>query len=280
MVWLCQSTFAGVGALATAQLATNHGWPLAFAMIGGALIAAPMGVIIGVLSIRLGDVYLALVTLTFGLLMDNLVFSRDTFSRLGAGVVLTRPAFAQSDRVLCYVGLAIFGVLALLVVNLRRSTTGLALGAVRASRPAARVLGVSVLQTKVLVAGLGAFVAGLGGALLAIANGVAQPSAYSTLAGLVWLAVLVSLGIRSTVAALLAGLTFTLTPGVAEVYLPHWFAQVPVIMFGLGAIVIARYPEGTLAENARQARALRARLRERRDQRAGIPPDLAGSVPR
>jgi branched-chain amino acid transport system permease protein len=280
MVWLCQATFAGVGALATAQLATNHGWPLALAMLGGALIAAPMGVLIGILSIRLGDVYLALVTLTFGLLMENLVFSRNTFANFGSGVILARPSFARSDRVLCYLALALFGVVALLIVNLRRSTTGLALGAVRTSRPAARVLGVSVLQTKVLVAGLGAFVAGLGGALLTVSGGVALPSQYSTLLGLVWLAVLVSLGIRSVVAALLAGLAFTVLPGIAQVYLPHWFGQVPIILFGLGAIVIAKYPEGTLAENARQVRALRARFRARRAGEAALPQDLVGSVTR
>ena len=27
MLWLCQITFAGVGALASAQFATEHGWP-------------------------------------------------------------------------------------------------------------------------------------------------------------------------------------------------------------------------------------------------------------
>ena len=35
MLWLCQITFAGVGALATGQLATEHGWPVLAAVIGG-----------------------------------------------------------------------------------------------------------------------------------------------------------------------------------------------------------------------------------------------------
>ena len=75
MLWLCQITFAGVGALATGQLATQHGWPVLAAVIGGGVIAAAIGVVIGLLTIRLGNLYVALVTLTFGLLMERLVFN-------------------------------------------------------------------------------------------------------------------------------------------------------------------------------------------------------------
>ena len=56
-----------------------------------------MGVLLGLLCIRLGDLYVALVTLTFGLLMENLVFTRDEFTNLGNGVAIPRPAFAHSD---------------------------------------------------------------------------------------------------------------------------------------------------------------------------------------
>ena len=54
MVWLCMVTFAGVGGLATGQLATNHHWPVLLAVLAGGIIAMPMGVIIGILTIRFG----------------------------------------------------------------------------------------------------------------------------------------------------------------------------------------------------------------------------------
>jgi branched-chain amino acid transport system permease protein len=279
MVWLCQVTFAGVGALATAQLATTHGWPLPLAVLGGAAIAVPLGVVIGLLSIRLGDLYLALVTLTFGLLMEQLVFTRETFTNRGNGVAIHRPDLIRTDTALTYAALGLFCLLAILVVNIRRSTTGMALSAVRASPTAARTLGISVLQMKVLIAGFGAFVAALGGAFLGLQAGLAAPSQYSTIQGFVFLAVLVSLGIRSTVAALLAGLAFTVSPALADIYLPHWFGEVPAILFGLGAILVAKYPEGSLTENVRQVRTLRLRLRARREQgRAPIGPDIVRSA--
>ena len=79
--------------------------------------------------------------------------------------------------------------------------------------------------------------------------------------GVVWLAVLVTQGIRSNTAALIAGLTFTLFPGIALAYLPTWFGQVPPILFGLGAIAVAKNPDGVLAMQARQLRTLIDRLR-------------------
>ena len=44
MLWLCQITFAGVGALTTAQLANNHGWPVLWPSSPEASIALLMGV--------------------------------------------------------------------------------------------------------------------------------------------------------------------------------------------------------------------------------------------
>ena len=272
MIWLCQVTFAGVGAITAAQLATVHGWPLGLAIIGGGLIATVMGVLIGLLSIRLGNLYLALVTLTFGLLMENLVFTRDTFAKFGTGVNIARPDFATGDTTFTYLLLAVFCLVALVIVNLRRSTPGLALGAVRSSSDASRTIGVSVLQMKVLVAALATFVAGVGGALLAVDAGVARPTNYSVFLGLIWLTVLVSQGIRSTVGALLAGVTFALVPAFAQVYLPPDFSLVPLILFGLGAIVLAKYPEGSLAMNARHVRAVMARVSARSD----APPERVG----
>ena len=91
MLWLCQITFAGVGALTTAQLANHYGWPVLGAVVVGGLIALVLGVIVGLLSIRLGDLYVALVTLTFGLLMENLVFTLPSFVNEGLGLTLNRP---------------------------------------------------------------------------------------------------------------------------------------------------------------------------------------------
>ena len=252
MLWLCQITFAGVGALASAQFATEHGWPIIPAILMGGLIAAAIGVVIGLLTIRLGNLYVALVTLTFGLLMERLVFNLQDFANFGAGVAVARPEFANTDKGFIYFGLAVFAIFAVLIVNLRRSTTGLALNAVRWSENASRTMGLSVITMKMLVSGLAAFVAGVGGGLYALSFKQAIPLDYATLLGLAWLAVLVTFGVRSNIAALLAGLLFTFSPAFIQTVLKldaPW-SSLPILLFGLGAIALAKNPEGTVHQQA------------------------------
>jgi branched-chain amino acid transport system permease protein len=281
MIWLCMITFAGVGGLTASQLATTHGWPVLAAIVVGGLVAMPMGLIIGFLTIRLGDLYVALVTLTFGLLMENLVFTIGIFTNGGLGVNVNRPAFAVSDHAFAYVCLVAFAILALFIMNLRRSTTGLALNAVRWSPPGARTLGISVVQMKIIVAGLAAMVAGIGGGFLVAAQTSAQPGNFSTFLGVIWLAALVTIGIRSNVAALVAGLTFTMLPALALAYLPSWTGQLPPILFGLGAIGVAKFPDGSLEQSGEM---FRRWLYERVDRRssssgaAGSGGGVAGRV--
>jgi branched-chain amino acid transport system permease protein len=263
MLWLCQITFAGVGALTTAQLANNHGWPVLAAVLVGGLVAMALGAIVGFLSIRLGDLYVALVTLTFGLLMENLVFTLPSFVNQGLGLTLNRPGFATSDRAFTYVCLAVFVVVSLFIVNFRRSTTGLALNAARWSEAGARTSGISVVQMKVIAGALAALIAGIGGALLALAQTTFQPAEFATFAGVVWLAVLVTIGVRSNAAALIAGIVFVFPLALAQYYLSSW-TWVPnalPVLFGLGAISAAKYPEGALAENSRRLRRLVLRVR-------------------
>jgi branched-chain amino acid transport system permease protein len=258
MLWLCQVAFAGIGALATAQFATVNGWPMLAAIFAGGLCAAVIGVVIGLLTIRLGNLYIALVTLTFSLLMERLVFTLNVFAQNGVGYPLQRPSYADTDTTFALFALAIFAGFSILIVNLRRSTTGLALNAVRWSETASRTMGLSVLQMKLLVSGLAAFVAGVGGGLYALQENQALPADYVTLIGLVWLAVLVTFGVRSNIAALLAAFLFTMSPTFNTTILPDWLdsigihlddtllAVLPIIGFGVGAILLAKNPEGTV----------------------------------
>ena len=260
MLWLCQITFAGVGALTTAQLANNHGWPVLAAVVAGGLVAGIIGVAVGFLSIRLGDLYVALVTLTFGLLMENLVFTLPSFVNQGLGLNLSRPGFAASDLSFTYLCVVGFILVALFIVNFRRSTTGLALNAARWSEAGATTSGISVVQMKVTAGGLAALMAGIGGGLLALAQTTFQPSEFATFAGIIWLAVLVTIGVRSVAAAIVAAFAFVMLPALSQAYLPTWTANVLPVLFGLGAISVARYPDGVLAEQGRRLRRLAVHL--------------------
>jgi hypothetical protein len=72
----------------------------------------------------------------------------------------------------------------------------------------------------------------------------------------------VTIGVRSTAAALIAGLSFVMLPALVQAYVPwSWVANLLPVLFGLGAISAAKYPDGVLAENSRRLRRLMLRLR-------------------
>ncbi len=260
MLWLSQIVFAGAGAIASAQFVSAWHLPVLLALVLGGILAAAVGAVLGVLTIRVGELYVGLGTLTFGLLAQTLVFDRGQFLRGGLGVALNRPSFAGGDFAFSYLALATFGLFALLIVNLRRSTSGIALRAVRDSEAASRTLGLSVLQVKVIVGALGAFVAAVGGGFLAMDSGVAEPQAYDTFGGLVWLAVVVTMGVRSLSGAALSGMALALLPGVFQTYVPARWGAVPAVLFGLGAVMVARHPEGVVLHNGQLLRALLERV--------------------
>jgi branched-chain amino acid transport system ATP-binding protein len=76
----------------------------------------------------------------------------------------------------------------------------------------------------------------------------------------VWLAVFVTIGLRSITAAVIGGIAFTLLPGVFQTYLPVAWGNVPTLLFGLGAIAVAANPEGQVAANVRMAQNLALKI--------------------
>src|SRR5262249_56335065 len=81
--------------------------------------------------------------------------------------------------------------------------------------------------------------------------------------GVGWVAVFGSVGLRSISAAIIAGVTFTLLPGIFAAYLPVTWGNIPNLLFGLGAIAVVRNPDGQLAANMRTTERLALRVIKR-----------------
>jgi branched-chain amino acid transport system permease protein len=270
MLWLCQISFAGIGAIVVAELATNHGWNPILAAIVGPIVVVPVGLLVGALTIRLGELYVALVTLSAGLLAQTLLIgASNRWYNYGSGTIVLRPSWATDNKAFLYLALVAFLVVALVVINVRRSTAGLALGAVRWSENGAKTLGISILQSKLFVSALASYVAAFGGVFLAMNWGSTAPLNWDPFNGLVWLAVLMTLGSRSVMAALLTGLLYFLIPGVFSTWLPASLGDVPTVLFGLGAVSLASHPEGAFAQNAAMIMSRRAKRAAKRGTTPG-----------
>ena len=152
--------------------------------------------------------------------MENLVFTLPSFVNQGLGLTLNRPELRHLRPL---VHLPVPGRLRDRVPSSSSTSDdrppGLALNAARWSEAGARTSGISVVQMKVIAGALAALIAGIGGALLAMAQTTFQPSEFATFAGVVWLAVLVTIGVRSNAAALIAGRHVRLPRALIQYYL-------------------------------------------------------------
>lgn len=246
---LGQAGIAAMGAIVAGRLATDAGLSLPLSLVIAVLCAAFCGLVLGAVGTRLDQVGFALVTLAFALFCQTFTFNLTALIPL-AGV--NYPVFtigglntSQSDILL---GAVLFAVLSLLVVWFRRSRFGRVSTAIRGNPIEAESLGVNVRAFRVGVFTLGSGIAGLGGGLIGIEQGNVSTADFALLTGLVWLAVVVTIGVRSYGGALVAGLMFAIAPAAFELVTINGFGNLPTVLFGLGAIGIARDPRGFLAQ--------------------------------
>lgn len=254
MIWLCEITFAGIAAIIAAELAQSI--PILLAILVAALVVAVLGAITCLIMARQGDLYIALATLTFGVLVDNLVFPINRFYNYGQGISVYAPAFAQSSTVLCYLTLGVLLLALMVITAIRRSTIGAMLAALRGGEWSVPSIGINVVALKVSMSAIGAFFAGIGGGFLALYSLTALGTNFATSTGLLWLAVIFANGIGSTISVVVAGLALSIIPAIFVTYLPVSLANLPTALFGLGAILIVKNPNGAVPRLASDFEAL------------------------
>jgi len=266
---LAQFSFVGVGAFTAGHLAGAHGQHFLFAVVIGMLLAAPLAVLVGLASLRLSGLYLALATLAFALVMDNLVFGRNDVSGGVSGITVARPEIfgvSFNGRAALYeLVVVIFGLVAVAAYALRAGPMGRRLHILRDSPLAASTLGVNLTITK-LVAFTGcAMVAALGGALYGAWQQSITPLDFMWSASLELL-LLVILGGRSLITgAMIAGATTAL-----QAIIPTSIGKYLPLTIALGVIGLAQEPEGTVRMTVRQTVHVLAVLRPLPKRRTGV----------
>ncbi len=256
---LCPAVFAGVGTFTAAQLAADHGVPILWGMVIGAVVAAAVGVVVALPALRLGGLYLALATLAFALMVENVIFPLGWVSGGDAGVEVPRPEIGPidfaDDRAFFLLAFAVFAIIGTAVVLIRKGTTGRYLAALRGSEVAASAVGINPVRAKITVFALSAAIAGVGGTMLASLQGSASIEEYSSFIGLFWIVLVVTLGTRTVDGAVNAGMAFILMPELLDLLGVSSSLQVPVqfALFGFGAVTFAKNPEGVVEANKRKS---------------------------
>jgi branched-chain amino acid transport system permease protein len=307
-VSLCQGAFGAIGAFTVFQLVDRYDMSVLVAAVIGAVIAAVVGAALSLPIRRLNGIWVAIATLAFAFFFDAVVVK---FSWVGGGdtSLLTgtrvpRPVIGPwdfaSDKSFLALAVVVLVIVSAAVIQIREGTVGRTFRALRGSEVAAQSIGISPARARVAAFAISAFIAGLGGAMLAMQQeNVNYANNFSPFAALFWIVLVVTLGARTVEGAANAGAAYSLFDTLilrgtflgwilrSPDRIPGFFPVSPkwrFVLFGLGTIQFARHPEGLIEASKARSMARAERRAARRAERRGTshheqPPPEAPSAP-
>jgi len=247
---LCQATFVGVGAFTAGQLAVHFDVSILIGLVIGGVASAAVGMVVAIPALRLGGLALALATLAFGLLADNIGFQYSWSGNGETGITVPRPQLGSinftSDRAFFVLVCVVLGLCIAVVSAIARGTTGRQLAALRGSELAAASIGINPTRLKIIVFGLSAGIAGVGGALYASLDQSVSSSDFNTLFSLVLVVVIATVGVYTVEGAVEAGFVYVLVSTVLTNDISSQYSSLLELLFGAGAIVYVLHPEGVV----------------------------------
>lgn len=155
---LANAAFMGIGAYTASLLTMQYELPFGLALAAGGILPSLVALVIGIPTLRLSGVYLAMATLGFGEVVRVIVLNLDvTGGPMGLNGV---PPLTEWWHIVLILGVTIY-----CLARLRRSKTGRAFEAIKEDEVAARLMGVNVAGYKLLAFVIGAAIAGVAGGL-------------------------------------------------------------------------------------------------------------------
>ena len=245
---LGSAAFMAVGAFAAFNFAVRlPKIPVLVDFVLAGLVAAAVGLVFGLPSLRIKGFYLAVATLAAQFFIEWLLTKFAWFSNDNPSGVINAPrvvilglAFDRPVR-RYLLALAIVVLLAALAKNMVRSQVGRAWMAVRDMDVAAEVVGIPMLKTKLLAFGVSSFYCGVAGALWAFLYlGSVEPQAFDLSRSFQILFMIIIGGMGSILGSFLGAAFIVLLPIflniAAHAFLPHagssLASNLEIIVFG------------------------------------------------
>lgn len=272
-VSLGQAGFMAVGGYAAAILATTYDWPPVAAMAVAVVLSILCALALSLVTSRLRGHFLALATLTFGLLVDSLTVGLTDLTGGPSGLVgipslSVGPLEFDTPESMYYLTLGLGAVFVVLLQGGMRSQTGRAFQAVRTDQLAAAALGINVGRIKVAALCIAAALAAVSGSLYAFNFHFLSPDMVGTPRSFELIAMLVLGGEGTLIGGLFGAMALTLLPTLVQglslyktlaegTVMVAMFLYVPEGLFGRFAIVLSRLgaprraPRAQAAEGAR-----------------------------
>jgi branched-chain amino acid transport system permease protein len=237
MLSLGHAGFMAVGAYTSALLSiflTKSGFlppvlQFPLALIAGGLVAALIGLLIGIPTLRLRGDYLAIATLGFGEIIRVVILNlKITRGALGLPGIPGYTNFWSAE---------LFMLLAVIVIwNIMHSNHGRALASIRENEIAAEAMGVNTTYYKVSAFVIGAFFAGLAGGLFAHYLGYIAPKSFDFMKSIEILLMVVLGGLGSLTGSVVAALVLT---GLPEVL--RFLQSYRMVIYSLTLVLLMLY---------------------------------------
>jgi branched-chain amino acid transport system permease protein len=211
------AAFSCVGAYTSSLLALQYGISPWIGLIIGAGVAALLGVIIGLPSIRLRGDYLALATFGFGVIVYSIAKNWVSLTRGPMGLPGI-PGFhlfgLPLNSIFSYLILvAAFVLLTFFVIQrIVNSPFGRVLQGIREDEIAAQAMGKDVNRHKLLVFIIGAFFAGIAGSLYAHYITFIDPSSFTVMESITILLMVVFGGMGSLTGSFIGAAVLVILP--------------------------------------------------------------------
>ena len=209
--------FMSVGAYTAANLATRLDAPFWISLPIGGLMAAAVGAVVGIPSLRIKGLYLAIATLA-GQLIIEWTINHVTWISGGvqASIEVPRPrlfGMVISTQRQMYFFLLVFVVLAIVgEMNLMRTRVGRAFIAIRDQDIAAEIIGINIFRYKLLAFAISSFYAGVTGVLYTYYLGIANYEQFQITTSIDYLAMIIIGGLGSVLGSVLGAIFVTMLP--------------------------------------------------------------------
>ena len=266
LVSLGQAAFMGLGAYTVAIVQARWGTPVLFNLLAGGLVAMLGGIVVGLPSLRVKGLYLAIATIAASFiahfLFANLKLTGGTAGLTLQPATVFGVALDTSFR-LYWVIVPVTLLMLLGAANLFRTRIGRAFIAIRDRDISAEVLGIPLLRYKLLSFGLSSFYAGVAGGLWAYFFRVVTPESFPLLMSIFFLAAIIVGGMGSILGGILGAVFMTMVPELLKLIvdllpggseLAVFLSPVRTMVFGLLIIVFLVFEPQGLAEMWRRLR--------------------------
>ncbi len=218
LVSLGQAAFMSVGAYTVAWLERNTGMPFLLNLLLGGGVAAAVGMLVGIPSLRVKGLYLAIATIGASIIL-HFVFLNWTSVTGGARGLQVPPASLFGTQLTTYfqlywVFMPITVVMVIGAANLFRTRIGRAFIAIRDRDISAGVLGIPLLRYKLMSFAISSFYAGVAGGMWVYFFRVVSPESLTLADSIFFLAAIIVGGMGSILGAILGAIFMTLVPEV------------------------------------------------------------------